>query len=70
MTDIVMRMKTLPDLWPEEMKAVVRSATVKECPSPKNPCMCRCHERGAKDGTMKDWCDVCRIGKHKPKYPK
>jgi len=35
---------------------------VKECPSPENPCMCRCHERGAKDGTLKDWCEDCSMG--------
>ena len=39
------------------------------CPSPENPCMCRCH-LDAKQGLVfydDGSCYECRMGRHKPK---
>lgn len=34
---------------------------VPTCPSPENPCMCRCHADGYE-------CFECKMGRHKAKF--
>ena len=40
------------------------------CPSPENPCMCRCHlESMQRRDLIPQECPDCAVGKHQPKYP-
>jgi hypothetical protein len=43
---------------------------IKSCPSPQNPCMCKCHLESSNNIEMLDWCWECKMGRHKPKIQK